>query len=335
VKAAFKAGKERFEIRETALPEIGPRDCLVRVHYCAICVWCYKEWLRDGSDDLYGPGLTGHEIAGVVEKTGGEVKKWRPGDKVLTYFSGHCETCPECVAGKTTYCRTPGRPKNVLNGYAEYVAAAEQCLLSAPEGMDLKEACIIPDMVGTPMHAIRRAFAAGVARDAVAVWGLGPVGLFAIQGLRTFEDVKRIIALDPVESRRDLALNLGADEAWDPCEEGTKEKLRGENGGAGINYAFNCALASPKMAYETLALDGYLMNITGGFETENQCEKRVDGSFYFFKHEHDENMPIVLDGRIKLAPAISHEFPLGEINAAMELRAKQPEKSLKVVIRCG
>jgi threonine dehydrogenase-like Zn-dependent dehydrogenase len=61
----------------------------------------------------------------------------------------------------------------------------------------------------------------------------------------------------------------------------------------------------------------------------------VDGSFYFFKHEHDENMPIVLDGRIKLAPAISHEFPLGEINAAMELRAKQPEKSLKVVIRCG
>jgi len=122
--AAFKIGKENFEVRETPRPPLGPRDCLVRVQYCGVCVWCYKEWQRDGTDPDHNPGTTGHEMAGTVEEVGREVTRWRPGDKVLTYFWGHCETCPECLAGKTTYCRTPGRPRNVAAGFAEYISTA-------------------------------------------------------------------------------------------------------------------------------------------------------------------------------------------------------------------
>ena len=58
MKAAFKAGKERFEVRQVDVPEMGADECLVRVHYCAICVWCYREWQRDGTNDIYGPGVT-------------------------------------------------------------------------------------------------------------------------------------------------------------------------------------------------------------------------------------------------------------------------------------
>jgi len=334
MKAAFKTGRERFEIRDIDPPQIGPNDCLIRVHYCATCVWCYKEWLRDGTDDIYGPGATGHEMSGVVERVGADVTKWRVGDEVLTYFSGHCEVCPECRAGRTTYCANPDRPRNVAGGYAQYVAAAEQCLLPSPKGIDLKHAALITDMVGTSMHAIRRAFSVNLSRDVVAVWGLGPVGLFTVQGLRCFEGVRCVIALDPIRSRREVAMRLGADIILDPLEKGTQERLRAQNDGRGANYAFNCALASAEMPYNTLGPDGYLMNITGGFTTQSQCEKRVDGSFYFFKKEFEENVCFVLGGRIRLEPVLTHEFPLSEINEAMELRAKHPAESLKVVIGC-
>jgi L-iditol 2-dehydrogenase len=336
MKAAVKANKEQFDIQEVPVPEIGANDCLVRVHYCATCVWCYEEWLRDGTNDLYGPGVTGHEMSGIVEQVGANVTRWQPGDAVLTYAAGHCGSCPECRGGKETYCR---RPLDwVIHGYAEYVAAPQQCLLPSPPRIDLKNAGLITDMVGTSMHAIRRAFSVALDRTVVAIWGLGPVGLFTIQGVRTFPGVKKVIALDFVQCRRALALELGADEALDPAQPDVEQRLLRENGGRGVNYAFNCALRDPdavEVAFRTLKLDGYLMNITGQARSGFQGEKRVDGAFYFFKDEYDENVRLVLGGKIRLEPVLTHQFPLERINEAMELRAKHPDKALKVTIRCA
>ncbi|MCL5270826.1 MAG: alcohol dehydrogenase catalytic domain-containing protein [bacterium] len=335
MKAAVKVGKERFETRDVPAPEIGPNDCLVRVHYCATCAWCYEEWLRDGVNDLYGPGVTGHEMAGVIERAGEGVTRWRAGDAVLTYAAGHCGECPECREGRETYCRKP--MPTVIHGYADYIAVPQQCLLPSPACVDLKHATLISDMVGTSMHAIRRAFAVNLDRGVVAVWGLGPVGLFTVQGVRTFAGVKRVIGLDPVAYRRGLALELGADETLDPTQPDIEEHLRNENGGRGVNYAFNCALRNPDvidLVFRTLKLDGYLMNVTGQARSGFQAEKRVDGTFYFFKREYDENVRLVLDGKIRLAPVLTHEYPLERINEALELRAKHPDQALKVVIRC-
>lgn len=334
MKAAIKTGKERFDISEVTIPNIGDYECLIKVQYCAICVWCYKEWLRNGTDDIFGPGVTGHEISGVIEEVGTNVKQWKPGDEVLTYFYWHCGVCPECKAGKITYCTDRPAPANVVGGYAEYTVALDRCLLPAPKGVHPKYSSLITDMVGTPMHAIRRAFSVEIDRDVVAVWGLGPVGLFAIQGVRTFDGVRRIIALDPVENRREVALRLGADAVLNPLQDDTEERLNTENGARGVNYAFNCALPSAEMAYNTLKMDGYLMNITGGYLSQSQMEKRIDGSFYFNKDEHEDNLQLIMDGKIRLEPVLSHEFPLDQINEAMELRAKHPEQSLKVAIKC-
>lgn len=333
MKAAIKSGMEKFEIREFPAPEINDDECLVRVKYCAICVWCYNEWLRDGTDDIYGPGLTGHEVSGIIEKAGPKVKGWKAGDEVLVYDALHCGVCPECASGRETYCRDV---RSLHKGYAQYLAAPAANLFAVPEGIKLAPASLITDMVGTSMHAIRRAFSVDLGRDTVTVWGLGPVGLFVVQGLRTFKGVKKIIGLDPVESRRKLALELGADEVVDTIGEGVEERLLSENGGAGVNYAFNCVTAPKAIetAYKSLRLNGYLMNITGSIKTADMMEKRVDGSWYFFKKEYEENVRLVLEGKIRLDPVISHIYPLSGINDAMEMRSKHPDKSLKVLINC-
>lgn len=335
MKAAFKAGKQNFEIRDVPVPAIGPDDCLVRVHYCGICAWCYEEWLRDGTNDIYGAGVTGHEQTGIIEQVGANVTAWKPGDRVLNYAVKFCGVCPECLAGKETYCRHG--VSSIIGGYAEYYAAPARALLPAPEAIDLKHASLIGDMVGTTMHAIRRAFSVNLPRTTAAVWGLGPVGLFAVQGLRSFPGVQRIIALDPVELRRRTALEVGADEALDTSLPETEQKLLQENEGRGIDYAFNCAIRKPQAletAFRTLRLDGYLMNITGQALSGFQTEKRVDGSFYFQKNEYEENVALVQSGAIRLEPILTHEFPLDRINEAMELRVTQPEKALKIAIRC-
>jgi L-iditol 2-dehydrogenase len=334
MKAAMKVGKEKFQIIDVPTPEITPEDCLVRIKYCAVCAWCYEEWLRDGENDLYGPGITGHEMTGVVEQVGSAVKSIRKGDRVSIYFSSHCGSCPECLDGKETQCMNPPG-KNYINGYAEYIAVRENCLLPIPDSIDLKHAGLIGDMIGTTMHAIRRAFAVNINRKVVAVWGLGPVGLFAVQGLKTFQGVEKVIAIDPVRFRRDLALELGADEALDPKATDIAERLKKENEGRGVHYAFNCAIRNPdiiKVVFDTIKHDGYLMNITGAAQSGFQTEKRIDGSFYFYKKEYEENVRLVTEGRIRLEPVMTHEFSLDDINEAMELRAKHPEKAIKVTI---
>jgi len=334
MRAAIKGGRERFDVVEVDTPVPGPGECLVRTHYCAICVWCYQEWLRDGTDQLYPPGLTGHEMSGVVEAVGDGVTDWKPGDRVLNYAGPHCGECEECVAGHSSYCLQPEKGGKALHGYAELFIAHANCLFAAPGDVDLKEASLITDMVGTPMHAIRRAFRLDLPRRTVAVWGLGPVGLFTVQGLRTYADVETVIALDPIAYRRELALGLGADEGLDPLADGCLDDIRARGGGHGPDYAFNCALKEPADAYDTLRKGGMLMNVTGGVTTRSQAEKTVDGSWYFDYAEYPANVELVEAGSFDLAGAITHEFPLAEINEAFEVRAKHPEESLKVVVRC-
>ncbi len=331
MRAAVKVGKERFELQEFPIPEIDPGECLIRVHACGICAWCYNLWLEDASSSNLPPGLSGHEVSGVVEQVGSAVTGWKSGDRVVIHVQTACGECAYCREGKEMYCR---KGRCTFRGYVDYLAIDAQCLLPAPEGMDLALASLLTDMVGTPLHAIRRAFAVPIPRTVSVVWGLGPIGMFTVQGLRTFEGVEKIIAIDPHPMHRDLALQLGADVALDPKAVDTEERLMAENEGRGANYAFNCVLSTPEaidVAFRTLMLDGYLMNLHGKAQSGKLTEKRVDASLYFFRSEYPENVRLVQEGKIKLQPVLTHVVPAERINEAMELRAKRRGESLKVV----
>jgi threonine dehydrogenase-like Zn-dependent dehydrogenase len=335
MKAAVKVGKERFDVVEVDTPAVRDGEVLVRVHYCLICAWCFGEWLRDGTDNRLGPGTTGHEVSGVVEETGPGATAFRAGDRVLVYDTAHCGECEECRAGRETFCKSAA---SLHQGFAEYVKVPERNLFPAPAGMDLKSAAMVTDMVGTSMRAIRRAFEVPLARRVCTVWGLGPVGLVALQCLKATDGVEKVIGLDPLANRREMALRLGADQALDPTSEESLNAVRAENGDRGCDYAFNCGIRDEdalQQVLTTVRRDGYLMNVTGRARSWGQCEKRIDGTFYFWRNEFQENAGLVTSGRVRVAPVISHEFPLAEINEAMALRAKRPGECLKVAVRCN
>ena len=333
MKAAIKKGPKKYEIVNIQTPVPESEEVLVRVAYCAICAWCFEEWEADASDSIHGPGVTGHEVSGVVQACGARASRFRPGDRVMVYNQWTCGGCPECIAGLDTYCQYG---HSLHHGFAEYVCVPERNLFSVPDDIPLKYACMITDMVGTTLHAIKRAFSVPLSRDIITVWGLGPVGLFTIQCLRAQPGVGRIIALDPLPFRRDTALSLGADAALNPLTPGFEKELVSLYD-ASANYAFNCAIRDPAVieaALRTLGFNGYLMNITGTAMSGFQTEKRVDGTFYYNRNEHAECMELVTSGNVKLAPVLTDIYPLADINAAMDKRLHK-ESSLKVAIRCN
>ena len=334
MRAAVKTNRENFDIIDVPTPTPEKEEVLVKVAYCGICAWCYELWEEDRTDSPYGPGETGHEVSGVVEACGSLAERFKPGDRVIVFNHRSCGGCFDCLAGLDTYCKYGG---SMHRGYAEYVCVPERNIFAVPHEIPLKYACMITDMIGTPIHAIKRAFSVPLPRNIITVWGLGPVGLFTVQCLRAQSDVGYIIAIDPLASRRNMALELGADAVFDPSTPGFEEEIATLYN-ASANYAFNCAVRDPDViaaAFRTLDNNGYLMNITGTALSGFQTEKRVDGTYYYNRNEHDECLELVISGKVKLEPVLTDVFPLDEINAAMSKRLHDKDNCLKVAVLCN
>jgi len=196
---AFGPGDLR--IMEIPVPIPGPGKALVRVRASGICgsdKWFWR--VARPVDDV-----AGHEISGEVVDVGPGVRSLKPGDRVAINNVVGCGRCDDCRKGDFVRCANrPG--KDVNNGFAEYVAAPERNCLKLDRRISFEAGCLIFDNWGTPFAAIRRA---GVkAGDSVIVTGCGPIGLAAVKlcvGLKA-----SVIAVDPVEYRRNIAGQLGA-----------------------------------------------------------------------------------------------------------------------------
>jgi 2-desacetyl-2-hydroxyethyl bacteriochlorophyllide A dehydrogenase len=209
----FQAPGE-VRVEERPEPELhAADDAIVGVEASGIC----------GSDlHIYHgrvqiePGFTiGHEFVGTVLAAGPEVNRVAVGDRVLGCFCTACGTCFQCLRGEYVKCEQGrvfghGKTLGALQG-----AQAEQLLVPhanltlrhVPAGMSDDVALFAGDVMGTGFHAIE---ATGVAAgDSVAVIGLGPVGLCAVQAARA-AGAAHVIAIDRVADRLAMAESFGA-----------------------------------------------------------------------------------------------------------------------------
>jgi alcohol dehydrogenase len=208
----FQAPKE-VRVEERPEPELGAGDeAVVRIDATGIC----------GSDlHIYHgrvqiePGFTlGHEYVGTVLETGGGVDRVKPGDRVLGCFHTACGTCFFCLRGVYHKCDRMrvfghGAALGSLQGTQAdqaVVPNANLTLRKVPDGLSDEVALFAGDVMGTGYHAI----AEGGVRpgDAVAVLGLGPVGLCAVQV--AIGAGARVLAIDSVDERLAVARGFGA-----------------------------------------------------------------------------------------------------------------------------
>ena len=255
MKALCWHGRHDVRLERVPDPEIlNPRDAIVRVTATAICGSDLH--LYDGFIPSMAAGdILGHEFMGEIVEVGSAITSLRPGDRVVVPFAIACGRCEPCQRTEYSLCdnsnpnaamleRLYGGSGAALFGYshlyggyaggqAEYVRVpfADQGPLKVPDGMDDEQVLFLSDIFPTGYMAAENC---GIKPgDAVAVWGCGPVGQFAIRSAQIL-GAERIIAIDRVPERLSLAREAGATDTIDFDEEDDLyERLRLITGGRG------------------------------------------------------------------------------------------------------
>src|SRR5947207_9759081 len=179
--------------------------------------------------------VAGHGGVGIVEEVGSQVKRVQAGDQVVMSITPHCGACANCLNGRADICGMFGRPAipsatmadgtpvqmaNGPSGYAEYLVTWEEFVIPVFTKVPVVELSLLACVSACGLGLAMCRFPIEAGSD-VAVFGLGPVGLSAVQGAR-IQGARRIIGIDPIKYRRDLALTLGATDVIDSnAERGT------------------------------------------------------------------------------------------------------------------
>jgi D-arabinose 1-dehydrogenase-like Zn-dependent alcohol dehydrogenase len=192
-------------------PAPAAHGAVVRVEATGLCRSDWHGWMGHDPDIRRFPHVPGHELAGVVEAVGADVRRWRPGDRVTVPFVCACGSCPQCAAGEHQVCERQTQPGFTHWGsYAELVALdwADVNLVALPDGLEAEVAALLGCRFATAYRALLQVgkLRAG---EWVAVHGCGGVGLSAV--MIAVAAGARVIALDVAEPALARARELGAE----------------------------------------------------------------------------------------------------------------------------
>ncbi len=232
MKAAKYMGKEKLSIVDIPKPAPKEKEVLIKVKHTGICgtdLEAYKTGLYPV------PVVMGHEILGVIEEIGENVKKCKIGDRVTYNGSISCGQCPSCLRGDYNICYDEFRELGIYKdgGFAEYVAIPTECLVAVPDSIPDKHGTIF-EQLATGLQSIR---VAGVNMgDTAVIIGLGTIGQFILQGLK-LAGVKKLIVIDKNPNRLEIAKKFNPDVALKKIAIG---KIKGATNRRGADYVFEC-----------------------------------------------------------------------------------------------
>ena len=318
------------------------RDAVIKVDRCAICGSDLHIYNGHGFSEDLG-FCVGHEAVGEVMEIGRAVRSLKVGDKVMLSGAVGCGSCPPCLAGVTNRCETHTSGfyglSHALEGCqaeAVRVPAADFNARIIPEGVTTDQALLLTDSLATAWFGCRNAdISSG---KTVAVVGLGPIGLMAVECAFVM-GASTVFAIDLVPERRQIAQGLGAT-ALSPelAVETVRELTRGNMldsvvEAVGINATINLALR--------LATRRGSVSVIG----VNQDRKfdfpmgRAFGLGLTFRigtcsvpEEWPQLIPLLQAGRLHPERFISHVMPLSAGEAAYSLFNAREQGTLKIIL---
>ena len=215
-------------VEELRLLPIQPREVVVRTEASGVCYTIVGQVL--GTNNVTRPQIPNHSGMGVVEEVGPLVKRVQVGDRVVIPGTPQCGQCYHCLQGRSDWCQflstNPPHPiaemadgtavfeGAALGGLSEIMVVTEEYCCPVFTDLAASELTMLGDTVGTGLAAGMNLAPIEPGSD-VVVLGCGPVGLGAVQAAR-IKGAGQIIAVEPIKSRRDVALQLGATTVLDP-----------------------------------------------------------------------------------------------------------------------
>lgn len=318
------AGELRIE--ESPLPEPARGELRVRAEAVGIC-GSDLHALADEHPFIELPVVPGHEAAGVIDAVGEGVEGFEVGERVLLEPNLVDHSCIYCRTGrynlceqlKVVGCQTAG-------ALAEAFVAPSERFHQVPSGMTMTEAAMV-EPLSTATHAVR--IAEGVRDRTVAVLGAGSIGLLTMLTARA-GGAAAIAITDPIEAKRRLALELGADLAVDPAEPGSAQAIR-----RGLpcrpDVVFDCVSSqrSFDQAIE-LALKGGTVVVEGvpqgpvsiPLHLVQDRELRVQGTAMYVREDVERAIELIAAGDIPVDRLVTRSFSLTEAQEAFRAAAE-------------
>lgn len=334
----FFLGNGKFEVREMTFGEPGPHDVFVKNMACGICgtdVHIYHG--EKGSADVTPPVVLGHEYSGVVEKIGSEVTTVKVGDCVTIDPNIYCGKCYHCRKGQKQFCDNlfaVGVNRN--GGFAQYSMVPESQVFPMNPKVGF-EAMAMTEPLACCIHGIEQvAIQSG---DLVVVIGGGAIGLFMVQ-LAKMRGAGTVILSEPVEGRRKIGLEVGADYAIDPLASDPLSQIQALTGRKGVDVAIECVgrTFATKQAFDVADRGARLLlfSVPGAdakfempmFDVFNK-ELKIYGSFVN-PNTHQEAVDLINAGRIQTAPIITHRYPIEKLEEAIHMQMSA--ESIKVIV---
>ncbi|MEQ1536035.1 MAG: S-(hydroxymethyl)glutathione dehydrogenase/class III alcohol dehydrogenase [Burkholderiaceae bacterium] len=361
---AFAKG-EPLQIVEidVAPPQAG--EVMVKITHTAVC---HTDAYTLSGDDPEGvfPAVLGHEGGGIVVQIGEGVTSVAVDDHVIPLYTPECRMCKFCLSGKTNLCQKiratqgkglmpdgttrfsyEGKPLYHYMGtstFSEYTVVAEISLAKINPTAPLGVMCLLGCGVTTGIGAVHNT-AKVKEGDTVAVFGLGAIGLAVIQGARQAK-AGRIIAIDTNPGKFDLAKTMGATDCINPKDfDKPIQEVVVEMTDGGVEFSFECIgnVHVMRAALECCHKgwgESIIIGVAGaGQEISTRPFQLVTGRVWrgsaFGGVKGRTQLPGMVEdamrGDIDLAPFITHNMPLEQINEAFDLMHEG--KSIRTVIQ--
>jgi D-arabinose 1-dehydrogenase-like Zn-dependent alcohol dehydrogenase len=338
--ARFDRASRNLAVKDVPVPEPGPGEVLVRVRACGICL--SDVHLIDGSLPAPLPEVTpGHEAAGVIEAVGPGVPGWRPGHRVVMAGGRPCWQCRNCIRGRPNECLQLQIMGSFYDGaWAEYVAVPYGTLTAIPDQLPFEQAAILADAVATPYAGLvdRAALRPG---EAVGLWGIGGLGVHAVQIARMV-GAAPIIAVDPNPDARARALAVGADHALDPAAAAVDDEVLRRTDGQGLDLAVDLVGANAVLAEAAgcLGRSGRLLMIglsldpiqLGPGVVFGLASQSLLGHLGYAKRHLDELVELVSHGRLDVSGSISDTMPLEDVARGVRQLATKEGNPIRLVV---
>jgi S-(hydroxymethyl)glutathione dehydrogenase/alcohol dehydrogenase len=343
---------ERPRVEQVSLSSPRAGEVRVQIRTSGIC---HSDLHAiSGTLPLPMPIVLGHEASGVVTRIGPGVRRVKPGDRVVVTWIPSCGRCFWCVNGQPELCEEANRgsvegtpadgdshlswqgeplyPFSWAGTLADAVVVPESAVIPIADDVPWDEAallgCAVQTGVGAALHSPIRA------GDTVLVIGLGGVGQNIVQGAR-IAGAARILAMDPVAAKRDLALTLGATDAVDPAADDPLTAVLDLTRDRGVDVAFE-AVGQPDLialAFNAVRRGGTAVAVgvpspeldltVNAFAFPSQ-EKTLTGSWLGGSYPPRDIPRLIAlwrSGRLQLSPLLSRPFQLSEAPAALEALA--------------
>ena len=342
MKALTYLERGRFAVTEKPKPVVtDPRDAVVRVTLGSICTSDLH--IKHGSVPRAVPGITvGHEMVGVVEAVGAEVKTVCPGDRVTVNVETFCGECYFCRHGWVNNCTDPNGGWalgcRIDGGQAEFVRVphADQGLDKIPDGVTDEQALFVGDILATGFWAAR--ISEITPEDTVLIIGAGPTGVCTLACV-LLKQPKRVIVCEKDPTRIALVREHYPDVLLcrpEACEDFVR--AHSDHGGADVVLEVAGAKDTFELAWRCARPNAIVTVVALYDEAQTLPLPDMYGKNLIFKTggvdgcDCAEILRLIAQGKIDTTPLITHRFPLSEIEEAYRIFQNRLDGVIKVAI---